>query len=284
MRVPSAGVDHPAAHLVAGASGHVAVEHGDVVAVDAEPLDRRVAVVADVDGHRELAQPVGDGVGEQPLVVGQQYAHVVRSPRVTDRPREPAGAPDKRRHKDVANVDDNAVARAACPAMSRPALHRRSRVTGRSSRCRSRVHDAVAAARCRPRRRRAAATTSTSSGWPAHGQAAYRIGHGRRAQSSPGQRPAPIASLAKVMTASWCCAPLRCTRHRRLPAHVISAGDVADTAAPGRRRRVGRAVARRRGTHRTAGAGGAAAAVGEQRRGHARPPGRRQRARRSSRG
>jgi serine-type D-Ala-D-Ala carboxypeptidase (penicillin-binding protein 5/6) len=36
--------------------------------------------------------------------------------------------------------------------------------------------------------------------WPTHGQAAFRIGTAP-AQASPAQRPAPIASLAKVMTA-----------------------------------------------------------------------------------
>ena len=34
-------------------------------------IERGLAVVADVHGHRELAQPVGDRVGEQPLVVGK---------------------------------------------------------------------------------------------------------------------------------------------------------------------------------------------------------------------
>ena len=38
------------------------------------------------------------------------------------------------------------------------------------------------------------------TGWPRHGQAAYVLGAATPA-ASPGQRPAPIASLAKVMTA-----------------------------------------------------------------------------------
>lgn len=66
------GVHDPAADRVAGDLGHVAVEHGHVVAVDAEPLQDPRAVVADVDGHRELAQALRHRVGEQPLVVGKE--------------------------------------------------------------------------------------------------------------------------------------------------------------------------------------------------------------------
>ena len=40
----------------------------------------------------------------------------------------------------------------------------------------------------------------TSAGWPRRGQAAFVLGNGRPA-ASPDQHPAPIASLAKVMTA-----------------------------------------------------------------------------------
>ena len=53
--------------------------------------------------------------------------------------------------------------------------------------------------------RSARATTAAphylgAAGWPTHGQAAYALGTDGP-QSSPRQRPAPIASLAKVMTA-----------------------------------------------------------------------------------
>jgi serine-type D-Ala-D-Ala carboxypeptidase (penicillin-binding protein 5/6) len=40
----------------------------------------------------------------------------------------------------------------------------------------------------------------SAAGWPRQGQAAFVLGHGRP-MASPHQRPAPIASLAKVMTA-----------------------------------------------------------------------------------
>jgi serine-type D-Ala-D-Ala carboxypeptidase (penicillin-binding protein 5/6) len=43
-------------------------------------------------------------------------------------------------------------------------------------------------------------TSLSSAGWPQHGQAAIALGNGRPA-ASPHQQPAPIASLAKVMTA-----------------------------------------------------------------------------------
>ena len=40
-----------------------------------------------------------------------------------------------------------------------------------------------------------------ADGWPRQGQAAISLGGGARPQASPGQQPAPIASMAKVMTA-----------------------------------------------------------------------------------
>lgn len=73
-----------------------------------------------------------------------------------------------------------------------------------------------------------------TTGWPVHGQAAYAVGTATLHQS-PRQRPVPIASLAKVMTALLVlrAAPLQ-------PGSAgfrmsVSAGDVADTA-----RRTGR--------------------------------------------
>jgi D-alanyl-D-alanine carboxypeptidase (penicillin-binding protein 5/6) len=63
-----------------------------------------------------------------------------------------------------------------------------------------------------------------SGGWPAHGQAAYAVNNGG-VQASPHQRPVPIASLAKVMTAYLV---LRTAEpDLRL---VVTARDVADTS------------------------------------------------------
>lgn len=68
-----------------------------------------------------------------------------------------------------------------------------------------------------------------ATGWPAHGQAAYAVGTGHL-DASPDERPAPIASLAKVMTA------LLVLRSAPLPPEsagfrmTVTAGDVADTA------------------------------------------------------
>jgi serine-type D-Ala-D-Ala carboxypeptidase (penicillin-binding protein 5/6) len=68
-----------------------------------------------------------------------------------------------------------------------------------------------------------------ADGWPEHGQAAYAIGSAP-ASAGPGQRPVPIASLAKVMTA------LVVLRAAPLPSRsvgfpmTVSARDVADTA------------------------------------------------------
>src|SRR4051812_47038326 len=64
--------------------------------------------------------------------------------------------------------------------------------------------------------------------WPAEGQASYALDG--RVLSSPEQRPVPIASLAKVMTAYIAVHRLSASSHL-----VVDAGDVADT-----RRRQGR--------------------------------------------
>jgi serine-type D-Ala-D-Ala carboxypeptidase (penicillin-binding protein 5/6) len=66
-----------------------------------------------------------------------------------------------------------------------------------------------------------------SNGWPSSGQAAYAVGTGP-IEAGPGQRPAPIASVAKVMTAYLVL------RHDPLAAGAsgfrlrITAADVAD--------------------------------------------------------
>jgi hypothetical protein len=49
-------------------AGQVAVEHDHVVVVDAEALQRGVAVERDVHGVGVVAQPLGDRLGEHPLV------------------------------------------------------------------------------------------------------------------------------------------------------------------------------------------------------------------------
>ena len=71
-------------------------------------------------------------------------------------------------------------------------------------------------------------TYLSTDGWPQRGQGAYVLGNGRPAVS-PHQQPAPIASLAKVMTAYVVL------RHHPLQAgdsgrrFVVSQRDVADT-------------------------------------------------------
>ncbi|MGN6607162.1 MAG: D-alanyl-D-alanine carboxypeptidase family protein [Jatrophihabitans sp.] len=70
----------------------------------------------------------------------------------------------------------------------------------------------------------------STDGWPQRGQGAYRIGD-ETPHASAGERPVPIASLAKMMTAllvvdAW---PLDPTADGRTI--TITAADVADTAA-----------------------------------------------------
>ena len=56
--------------------GEVAVEDDHVVVVDADALQGGRAVVHDVDGHGLPAQSGGHRIGEQLLVLDDEYAHV----------------------------------------------------------------------------------------------------------------------------------------------------------------------------------------------------------------
>jgi serine-type D-Ala-D-Ala carboxypeptidase (penicillin-binding protein 5/6) len=78
----------------------------------------------------------------------------------------------------------------------------------------------------------------STHGWPVRGQGAYVLGNGRPAVS-PHQRPVPIASVAKVMTAYLVLKhyPLRPAESGRR--FVVSHRDVVDTA---KRRRGGQSV------------------------------------------
>jgi serine-type D-Ala-D-Ala carboxypeptidase (penicillin-binding protein 5/6) len=77
-----------------------------------------------------------------------------------------------------------------------------------------------------------------TDGWPLHGQAAYVLGNGRPA-ASPHEKPVPIASVAKVMTAFLVLEhdPLRAGDDG--PRFVVTPSDVADTEV---RRREGQSV------------------------------------------
>jgi D-alanyl-D-alanine carboxypeptidase (penicillin-binding protein 5/6) len=78
----------------------------------------------------------------------------------------------------------------------------------------------------------------STDGWPAQGQGAYVLGNGRRAVS-PHQRPVPIASVAKVMTAYVVLEhhPLRAGDNG--PRFLVGQGDVIETEA---RRRDGQSI------------------------------------------
>jgi serine-type D-Ala-D-Ala carboxypeptidase (penicillin-binding protein 5/6) len=72
-----------------------------------------------------------------------------------------------------------------------------------------------------------------STVWPAHGQAAYVETGQSRIEASPNQRPAPIASVAKVMTAYLVLRDQPLEPGEEGPAITLTFADVADT---GRRR------------------------------------------------
>ncbi len=64
-------------------------------------------------------------------------------------------------------------------------------------------------------------------GWPTHGQAAYQIGDGAPV-AGPGQRPVPIASVAKVMTAYLVLQRLPLRDGQQGPSILITDDDVRD--------------------------------------------------------
>jgi serine-type D-Ala-D-Ala carboxypeptidase (penicillin-binding protein 5/6) len=68
-----------------------------------------------------------------------------------------------------------------------------------------------------------------TDGWPAIGQGAYQLGS-ERPRASADQVPAPIASLAKVMTAYLVLQHLPLRSDDDGPVFVVRSGDVADTA------------------------------------------------------
>src|SRR5918999_351758 len=80
-----------AAHLVAVHDREVAVEHHDVVAVQARLVESGGAVVGDVDGHALAAQPARDGVRDPAFVLGDEHPHL-RESNGGSRPRTPADA------------------------------------------------------------------------------------------------------------------------------------------------------------------------------------------------
>ena len=56
-------------------TGEVAVEHDDVVGVEAELGGGVESVVSDVDGHAGVAQAFGHDVGERPVVLNDEDPH-----------------------------------------------------------------------------------------------------------------------------------------------------------------------------------------------------------------
>ncbi|EGJ74267.1 putative two-component regulator CutR [Streptomyces sp. Tu6071] len=74
--------------------GEVAVQDEDVVVVDLDALQGRGSVVHDVDRHGLPAQSGGHRIGEQLLVLDDEYAHVAGPfrgrPRQGDAARGPA--------------------------------------------------------------------------------------------------------------------------------------------------------------------------------------------------
>lgn len=69
-----------------------------------------------------------------------------------------------------------------------------------------------------------------AGGWPTVGQAAYQLGR-QRVRTSPAERPVPIASLAKVMTAYLVLRDFPLPAGSDGPSLPVTGADVRDTAA-----------------------------------------------------
>ena len=173
--------------------GDVPVEDGDVVGVDAQQLERGVAVAGDVGRDRLQAQAVADGLRHVGLVLDDQHTH---APML-----EPA------RFVGISKTG-------YVPATARPhGADSQARPTGGRRSCRRPAGfvAAIAAAR-RPRPGGGARPpTPPTAARGIGGRAEPGVAGGRQAASSgrdgPGSRPArtsarlAIASVAKVMTA-----------------------------------------------------------------------------------
>jgi D-alanyl-D-alanine carboxypeptidase (penicillin-binding protein 5/6) len=91
------------------------------------------------------------------------------------------------------------------------------------------VLGAAAAVAIRIRNDDSRRTYLSTNGWPHHGQGAYQLGD-ERPHASPGERPVPIASLAKVMTAVVVLNHLPLDGAAQGPSITVRPADVTDTA------------------------------------------------------
>ena len=71
--------------VVTGRPGDVAGEDGEVVGVDAQQLQRGVAVTGDIRGDRLQAQAIANRLRHEELVLDDQYAHAPMLPARTYR-------------------------------------------------------------------------------------------------------------------------------------------------------------------------------------------------------
>ena len=196
-RHAAAGGDDALGDLVAGRPGDVAVEDGDVVGVDAQQLERGVAVAGDVCRDRLQAQAVADGLRHVGLVLDDQHTHA---------PMLRAGA--YRRH--IENRDTCRQHRAALNGgMARPD----EPATGSQRPCRCVVHrrgdrGAVGSAVARVLVLDAGTRAARIGGRGARARCGRPTARPRSCEAGqsqvhagPNQHAAPIASVAKVMTA-----------------------------------------------------------------------------------
>jgi serine-type D-Ala-D-Ala carboxypeptidase (penicillin-binding protein 5/6) len=196
--------------LVTGGPGDVPVQHGDVVGVGTQQLQRAVAVTGNVGRDGFQAEAVADRFGHEGFVLDDQHAHAC------DAARPDISSAYRKTH----TLWQRAAAFTAGVAYSQPArtAARFSRPTAYRVRWRRLVlgvvlglllaysagqllndagHVRMPTARTRIEHRRA---SMSAVSWPVQGQAALVLGNGRPA-ASPDQQPVPIASVAKVMTA-----------------------------------------------------------------------------------
>ena len=198
--------------------GDVPVEDGDVVGVDAQQLQRGVAVAGDVGGDRLQAQAIADGLGHVGLVLDDQaracsdatsrrISPAYRKPHTGRQRRAPLTA---RRAPAACQLLWHRSSSRVLAATPRPSAPRRPRRRRRGSPT-ARVHEASGArpARSRaPRRpapggpRRRAATASSSSSTAAGARRRIRRGCSARRSRSTARRRRPARWVATPGTSA----------------------------------------------------------------------------------
>jgi D-alanyl-D-alanine carboxypeptidase (penicillin-binding protein 5/6) len=214
------------------------VEHGDVVGVDAQQFQSGVAITGGVGRDRLQAQAVADGFRQKWFVLDGRHTHAINatSRRISSAYRKPH---TRRQHHAALTGGMLQI-----PPSARKTPRRIywilgvslivvtiaiSAVLGYQSQHSSSSSAAPPLNTLRSEQRRTAGETLPSTVWPAHGQAAFVRTGQPQIQAGPNQHAAPIASVAKVMTAYLVLHDHPLQAGEDGPTITLTDTDVADT-------------------------------------------------------